>query len=230
MGVHDFSKMCGDEYDRMYARFLKRPVDDLLLAAGPISGKIMVDLCAGGLRASVRAKELGAKFVLAVDISRKMMSRAKKMENAPDRCVVSDLTRCSKTNFFLGTGEFDLAICQQAVNYWWNEDAVERISKGLKDTGSFVFNTFIQRPGDAPSRYEYQIDGRRYSEEVWMVGDKIVHLQKCGADTHKSTFQWIPPQSFMLTLHEHFEEVQYDKFNNGKTLVFVARKKLTNAD
>jgi len=231
MGKRDFEGMRGEEYERLYARFLKRPVDELLELRGGVAGKNVLDICAGGLRASARAKELGADFVCAVDISEEMMEGAPAGRRRPDRCVVSDVSRWTGDGTrFVGRRDFHLAICQQAVNYWWNSETVGTIASVLRDDGYFVFNTFVACPDAVPKRKEYEIDGVQYAEEYWLVGNYVVHTQICGDEEHHSKFRWISEREFLDVLQDHFQEVECDVAPNKTTAIFVARKKLTNGN
>jgi len=236
--INDFINMDAPDYERLYARFLKRPIDDLLLAVGPIEGKRVLDLCAGGLRASVRAKELGAAYVCAVDISSSMLwspsiENRWKAESLPDVRVVADISKWGRTESFSpylsNTLFFDLVVCQQGVNYWWGKYAVANIAASMKEDGCFVFNTFVQRPDEVPKRREYEIDGRSYTEVSWLVGDIVVHVQTCEGESHSSTFRWIPHGEFVDVLKMHFSDIETLYDDRCRSIIYVCRKGLTNA-
>ena len=204
-GRNDYLEMSGADYEAMYARYIGRNLDQLILAAGPVEGKRVLDLCAGSGAVSRRVKELGAAHVTAADKSRKMLEGL--FEKGVDQVVVLD-----QPDYQIALGsiveqvgsEYDLVICRQAVNYWWSTNSLSDAMLPLKRGGFFVFNTFH---GDGwvdpyhPTTSEYEIDGVHFAEAHWLVNNTIYHVQCCeGYPPHITTFDNIPRGVFKLTL------------------------------
>lgn len=215
----EYLEMSGSRYAELYKRFMEKSVDELLLIAGPVEGKRILDLCAGGCRLGIRAKELGASLVYAVDDSFKMM------EEAYDREAVDVVGVCDLSKGFIsrtGAAPFDMVFCQQGVNYWWNSRTVGEISGVLDDNGVFAFNTFYNPPPVEPQFKKYQFDGKWYSEMYQLVGKTVLHIQTCGdTDPHISKFRWIPKGEFMSVLEKNFHEIE--RFPSGNTVIYVAK-------
>jgi SAM-dependent methyltransferase len=213
--MSDFKDMTGEEYEKLYARFLKRSPDELLLVNGSIEGKSVIDLCAGGMRASIRAKELGAKSVVAVDESSLMFGDYDGISR-----VVLDVKSALETS---SPPVCDLVLCQQGVNYWWEEEVVENIHRILFDGGYFVFNTFGKKPPDEPRYKMIYLDGEWTAECSYMVGDIVHHVQmREGMRPHISSFKWIEEEEFMRVLNKYFSSVELKK--DGNTHIYTARK------
>ncbi len=235
----DFDQLAGYEYERLYHRFLKRSPDEILLANGPLKGKRVLDLCAGGLRASLRARDLGASYVLAVDKSESMMHGMGPPPWAEDPIIetcaldISGGFSSSPVNNLLYNPEpFDLVICQQAVNYWWNHKTVADIAKCLKLNGCFVFNTFWGKPKKEPKFRMGKVqtpDGGRESghgqwiaEVSWRDGEMVHHVQmREGMEPHFTSFRWISMEEFEEDLMCAFNSVSWER--KGGALIMVAR-------
>ena len=123
--MNDFAyKMTADEYLTLYKRFLSRPPEELLLINGSIVGKKVLDLCAGTLRLSYAARDLGAD-VVAVEPSVEILPQRErdfpvfgvKVQDFPVR---RELTVRSEVIVIEGKGPYDIVVCQQAVNYWFD--------------------------------------------------------------------------------------------------------------
>lgn len=231
-GRHDYMNMKGEDYERLYARYVGRNLDQLILAAGPVEGKRVLDLCAGSGAVAKRAKQLGAASVTACDKSRNMLEGL--FEQGIDQVVVleDDPSEVTLGNIVeqVGTG-YDLVICRQAVNYWWNTNSVGNAMLPLKRGGHFLFNTFH---GDSwsnpehPQTSEYEIDGLYYAE-VWWLGkhDTIHHVQCCeGMPPHVTTFDHISRGVFKLTLDEQigFIDECWTVERHGTTDIYVVQR------
>jgi len=190
-----------EQYVGLYERYLRRPPDELLLAAGNIKGKMVLDLCAGTLRASNRAKELGASWVVALDKSKDIMPAKHKA----DRIIVCDINKKYEFMDSFLFGSFDLVVCQQAINYWFNSNNIETVCSLLKNGSHFIFNTFNTKPYSNPNMKSYG----DFAEVVQVVDDVIYHLQmRKGFIPHYTSFKWIPPDEFESVLNTYFRDVK----------------------
>jgi len=227
MSGFDEYDISGEEYCKLYERYLQRPVDELVLAAGPVEGKYVLDLCAGSLRLSKRAKELGAAWVAAFDKSAKMMDVPWKNE-AADICVIGGMW-LTNLDEFGDEFPFDLVVCQQAINYWFNERhfgyLVENV---LADGGAFVFNTFSKRPPEKPTVREYQIGGVEFMEVYQLVESTVYHVQmRREMKPHATRFQYITRQEFGIVIEKLVAEGKLHSFEireDGNTDIYICRK------
>jgi SAM-dependent methyltransferase len=230
-GRHDYLNMTGAEYDKLYARYVGRNLDQLILAAGPVEGKRVLDLCAGSGAVAKRAKQLGAASVTACDKSRNMLEGL--FEQGVDQVVVleDDPREVGLGNIVeqVGSG-YDLVICRQAVNYWWCTNSSGEAMMPLRPGGYFIFNTFH---GDTwmdphhPSTMEYEIDGVYYAETWFLVDHTIHHIQCCeGMKPHVTTFDHISRGLFRLTLDDHigFIDENWTVERHGNTDIYVVQR------
>lgn len=226
----DFKHMDPEQYARLYARFFDRSVDEILLASGmPIKGRAVLDLCCGGMRVALRAEELGACSVSAVDASKQMMGEG--WYSSIVEKHISDISQWRMGNhlsqilaYLFPEDSFDLAICQQGVNYWWGLEPVRAICHYLKPGGYFVFNTFAHPPSAFPRTKSYKIGGRDYTEVTWRLDDLVVHVQTCDRESHLSTFRWIGESEFLAVLEDASFVVDQRYSNSGRSVMYVARK------
>ncbi len=225
-GFDDYD-LSGEDYCKLYERYLKRPVDELLLSAGPVEGKKVLDLCAGALRLSKRAKELGAAGVAAFDKSPKMMDVPWKHE-AADIFIIGEV-EFTNYDLFGALFPFDLVACQQAINYWFNERTFGYLVENIiVDGGAFVFNTFGKKPPAKPTVREYQISGVQFMEVYQLVGDMVYHVQmRRGMKPHATRFKYITRQEFGIVIEKLIAEGKLHSFKireDGNTDIYICRK------
>ena len=211
-----------DKYAVLYARYLTPGrTAQMLDLCGSLEGKYVLDLCGGGGRASHEALARGAAGVLLVDESLPMCR-----DVAQDRLHVlnADLESTLEVPLTTLLGNqggvpFDVAICQQAINYWFNEDLIALLRKQLKPGASFVFNTFNEPPAPFPEPKVYEFEGRRYLELSWQTSKQLVeHVQVCeGLPPHTTRFRWISPEQFKAVLEPHF---MAKEIRDGKTSIW----------
>lgn len=205
-----------EEYLKLYERFLSRPVDDLLLVSGDLNGKRVLDLCAGTLRASNRAKELGAEFVVALDKSNKIIPKTHKA----DRVIICDVFDMEEDPEIWKLAPFDLIVCQQAINYLFNYVLFESITKLLSKNGTLVFNTFNKKPSTIPEVREYELGGDKLIETIQLVGDVVYHQQmRTGYRPHCTSFYWFEPEYISEVLSHYFTKV--NNIMEGNTSIYV---------
>jgi len=219
----DYMEMTGEEYNKLYARYLGRNVDRLILAAGPVEGKRVLDVCAGSGAVALRAKELGASFTMAHDLSSLMLEGL--AERGVDE-VSSEWHYDTEVFPSDDFSTFDLVVCRQAVNYWWSSKGLVELLEALHIGGHLVFNTFH---GDAwtdaahPTTREYEIDGLHYAETHWRVDDEIHHVQCCeGMPPHCSSFGFFSREDFATTLNDESNHVEnWTVERHGPTDIYV---------
>ena len=215
--------MTGEEYDILYKRYLQRDPKELLEMAGMQEGYRVLDLCAGANgRATKAAIEMGASFVVPVDLN----PCVKKLHKVKHTYVDP---YCEDVGGFIGLShlspidKFDIVICQQGINYWFNKDNMQKLGNVVKKGGVFIFNTFNKKPPAVPTVKEYEIDGLHYVEIVWMMNDMIKHVQVVeGHNSHATEFKWIEPEKFKSYLSPSFAKVDVKTINN--TDIYVCRR------
>lgn len=216
-----------DKYALLYARYLTpNRTAQMLDMCGPLSGKYVLDLCGGGGRASREALARGAIGVLLVDESYPM---CRNVGNQQLGVLHADLESALEAPLatVIDAQEgvpFDAAICQQAINYWFDADLIADLHKQLQPGATFVFNTFNEPPPFFPVPKQYEFAGRQYLELSWRTSERIVeHVQVCeGLPAHTTRFKWITPEEFRAVLEPHFVAEEH---RDGKTSIWrcVAR-------
>ncbi len=200
----DYQNMTWGEYTKLYARYLHRPVDELVKLAGKLEGKVVFDLCCGGGELAKACLRRKAVHVVAVDASSTIMAHLRGWRDqkpAPRysrrlRTVIMPMIHFLKwmgghppeRNFFDWDGhirnldgydmlpETDVVVCRQGVNYWLNKLTVKMLAKAMKPGSVFVFNTFNTRPSTKPTVKQYHHDGANFIETSWRVAKTgVVH-------------------------------------------------------
>ena len=187
-------------YEKLYARFFKRDVGELFSGID-VKDKTVLDLCCGNGRASFKALELGAKNIIAVDGVAHMISE-KLCDNPKIGYSISSV------EMFLHYARFkwDIVVCQQAINYWFNNINLKDLVNVIMPGGVFIFNTFNRIPSTKPTVKSYQLNGHDYVEVSYLVDGKVHHFQSMdGCEPHLTTFDWISPDLFVHKLDEYFK-------------------------
>jgi len=231
--MSDYEYLIGEDYERLYAKYLERPRRLLVAPDPPVildKRTRLLDVCAGSGVVVRAAIEMGldSHNIVAIEESKAMSL----MMPANVRTYTSPVTR-------LGTFEhieemcqpFDLITCRQAVNYWWHIQIVERIVGLLRKNGCFVFNTFNTAPAEVPQTKQYVHDGAQFAEIAYRVGSTVHHVQcREGMPMHLTTFQWIDPYRFkgdLDTLVEFKHIASWDRIREGTTDTYVVRSKFS---
>jgi len=211
-----------ETYKKLYQRFYDgRSSGKLIEFAGSITEKTVLDLCGGDGRLSLEAVKRGAKSVWLVDQERVMVSN--EVFSDPRIKVFIDTVESRLKQFIEDNEYFDYVFCQQAVNYWLNRETAESVAKVLRKDGVFVFNTFSNKPSETPMIKKYEIDGRKFLEVSWLVGDLVHHVQKReGLPCHITSFRWLSPNYLAEILNPYFS-VTVKKESNA-SLYYCQRK------
>lgn len=209
-----YREITAEEYADLYPKYLKDP-GTLLDFAGDITGKKILDLGGGGGRASLKALELGASSCTVVDISKSMTKNIPE----PIKVIIRDLSDETHKSILPIS---NIAICQGAINYWFNSVIVKVIYDSLHNDGLFIFNTFNTRPKEKSS-ISYEIDGQEYYEQTHCYEDNsILHVQSNDNDFHVNQFWWFSREDYMKALAPYFE-VQIE--TKGKTDIYICKRK-----
>ena len=200
-------------YRNLYKKFYEgRSTQDLLELAYPVRDMAVLDLCGGDGRLALKALQYGAKSAVLVDEERAMTEGS----NSDIKVITSSVEEFLRMWQF-GDRDvyFDRVFCQQAVNYWLNADYASIISKLLTRGGIFVFNTFHNKPSEKPIAKEYEINGLKFVEVSWLVGDIVHHVQiREGMGSHATKFMWLSPEYLMDMLSRYFD-VQVKRDENS---------------
>lgn len=189
-----------ETYEKLYARFLKRPSSELFEKID-LSNKTVLDLCCGNGRATMAALALGAKKVVAIDSEPHMVPEYIRKHPQIEYIYASAYNTLSR----FGWEKFDVIVCQQAINYWFKDVPLDYILHRLNENGVFIFNTFNTCPPVFPKVKAYCLDDRNYCEISYRVKNKVYHIQAAtDLPTHATEFDWIPPEEFLSKLSPFF--------------------------
>ena len=204
-------------YELLYARYLQpKRTRQLLELCGDLHGKVLLDLCGGGGRASRMALQMGASRAVLVDESADMAARSLEY---PDIYTKLLDVESALLPGVLGDAPFDAVLCQQAVNYWFKPELAPALHRATKTGAKLVFNTFWEAPPTMPAPKSYEYEGLAYLELSWRSAPAFIeHVQVCkGLAPHTTRFQWIEPETFHRSLSPWFD---VQELREGKTSVY----------
>lgn len=212
-------------YKELYKRFYdKRGPEELLDLAGSLKDKTILDLCAGDGRLSLEAIKRGANCIYVVEKERQMLSEAL-WQNAyePPNIILPLVEKVEELLTTFGDiNHMDAVFCQQAVNYWLNGDTAKLVADILKKNHFFIFNTFSQKPPEKPAVKEYELDGKKFVEVSWLVGETVHHIQiREGMTPHISKFKWLSPEYLDEILKPYFA---IEVIRDGNTAIYRCSK------
>lgn len=166
-----------------YNEFVEQPAIKSLITS--LQDKIVLDVGCGTGNFAKYCVEKGAKQVIGVDISEKMIARAKS-ENYHD-CI--EYICMPIEDFQLADQQFDLIVSSLAIHYIKDyESIIAKISRFLKKNGEFIFSTEhpVTTARKAPNNWieengnrlyyavdHYQEEGQRCHQ--WFVDNVIVY-------------------------------------------------------
>lgn len=208
-------------YSALYARYLQKGVADFLQLLPDLKGKQGIDICAGSGRLTKKLIDYGASEVVMLDQESTMIDPKTAILNG----VFPYTGKIENTLIDLRgwSTPFDFAVSQQAINYWLNEETAENLAKLLGSNGVFIFNTFNQKPSTHPRVLEYELDGHKFVEVSWLVGNTVHHLQvRDEYEPHHTSFQWISPDRYLEILSPYFH---IEMLVTGKTSMYRCVKR-----
>ena len=196
-----------DIYKKLYAKYLDPESLKMLmnLAGEDMTGKRVVDVCGGTGICTEEALRRNAKRVMMVDGEADMV---------PDSIFLKDkvtvlINDVKMALTILGRNEvrYDIAVCRQAINYWFNAETVDLLAELIKPDGVFIFNTFNTRPSETPKIKQYHYKGVSFTEISYVDLTNMVHHVQIREDMapHIARFQWLSPKSFDLYLGKYFD-------------------------
>jgi SAM-dependent methyltransferase len=210
-------------YELLYARYVDAEKSKHLLdLAEPIAGKDVLDLCGGSGKISFGALARDAKSVDLVDQEPDMVDPA--ILNSAINFYFFNVERFLSNSIDIRK-EYDIVVCQQGINYWFNKNTADDLAQVIRRGGIFVFNTFANKPTWSPIVKQYTLNGNEYSEMTWLDfdGENIHHVQIMeGLPFHMTQFRWISEDYFKVILSSYFD-VQIERRN--KTLIFKCIRK-----
>jgi SAM-dependent methyltransferase len=194
-------------YERLYARYQRRPVGELIDVAGDVKNKLVLDLCGGTGRLAEECIRRGAREAFLVDGSSDMAIRIKDKRGV--RLYIGDVTEFIRfgPSWYRDhePGCPDVVFCRQAINYWFEAKVICDLARFLKPGAVFVFNTFNTAPPREPVVKTYEIDGHSFVEVFQLNGDVVHHVQcRSGVPMHTTRFRWIEPEEFQSVLERDF--------------------------
>lgn len=192
-----------ETYRALYARYHNRVVADILQLLEPLEGARVVDLCGGDGRLTSEALVHGAQSVLLVDSEATMIPSL--LRGDERITVLIEEVHCLLAGAYQVRATYDRVVCQQAVNYWLDEETAWLIAEILTPGGRFVFNTFNRQPTEKPRVLQYELDGHAFVEVSWLAGVDVHHLQiRDGMLPHHTVFRWLSPERLREMLEPHF--------------------------
>jgi len=214
-------EMSASDYELLYRRFLKRGPEQLFQYAKYCDHMEVLDLCAGPTaRASIWALQHNARRVVAVDESPRILNEFPYTEKQGFDAQYIDIR--TYLRFAVAKSQrFDIILCQQGINYWFNQDDLLRVSYLLKGNGVFVFNTFNDAPDEnVPLIKEYHLDNNDYKEVSLLLGRTIMHAQIVkDVIQHFTNFMWILPDEIFSVLYRCFKRVE--RIRDGHTDIYI---------
>ena len=190
-----------DTYTKLYGRYLTKGVE-LFFDNVDIKGKRLLDLCAGGGQLSQYALDNNVGEVLMVDKAPQMLNPSFHLDDWRVSRITSPVEQLLVDFMDI---PFDVVTCRQGINYWFKNVSGEDIARVVKSGGTFIFNTFGNKPSETPSVREYFHGGVAYKEISYVVGDKVHHVQvAAGFPPHITEFHWIERDEFRDKLSPFF--------------------------
>ena len=181
----------------------------------------ILDLCGGGGCVSNYIKELyPASYVLLVD-ENELMTRTffSDFQHRKYDIRISSISDFLETQT-VGGESFNIAICRQAVNYWFDERTMQLLSSILGDGGVFVFNTF-RNPPIKPLLKEYKTKNGKYTEFSYYdsITKQVHHFQALeGFAVHTTKFRYISKKEYKSVLKRYF--VSVENYRNGNSVIY----------
>jgi ubiquinone/menaquinone biosynthesis C-methylase UbiE len=212
-------------YEQLYLRYFKRTPAQLLQGVD-LRGKKVVDLCGGNGRLSLYAKEHGASQISYVDEHDMVSDEYRKKLTSVSATIIyiAMVHVFFRSPWHKNRAPYDVIACQQGVNYWMDQEVLESMLVHMAPGGKFVFNTFNTRPSEKPTVKEYELEGYKFAEVSYLIGDTVHHVQtREGMSPHVTEFSWLSSaqiQTMLLAAGFTWAEVT----NDGPTAIWHAVK------
>jgi len=196
-----------DVYETLYAKYLDPESLKILmdLAGEDMTGKRVMDVCGGTGICTEEALRRNAQRVMLVDQESDMVPDS--VSQLSKVTVMINNVRMALTVLGRYEVRYDIAICRQGINYWFDAMSIALLAEMIKPGGLFVFNTFNTRPSETPKIKQYHHRGVSFTEISYVDPTNMVHHVQIreGMAPHVARFQWLSPKSFDLFLGTHFD-------------------------
>lgn len=194
-------------YEELYSKYLDPESLKILmdLAGEDMTGKRVMDVCGGTGICTEEALRRNAQRVILIDGESDMVPhRVSQLDRVT---VLIDKVRMALTVLGRTKVQYDIAVCRQGINYWFNAMSVSLLAALIRPGGVFVFNTFNTRPSETPKIKQYHHKGIAFTEISYVDQTNMVHHVQIreGMAPHVARFQWIAPESFDLFLGKYFK-------------------------
>lgn len=194
-------------YEELYAKYLDPESLKILmdLAGEDMTGKRVMDVCGGTGICTEEALRRNADNVILIDGEADMVPY--RLSQLKRVTVFIDEVRMALTILGEDGIKYDIAVCRQGINYWFNAQSVALLASLIRPGGVFVFNTFNTRPSETPKIKQYHHKGVSFTEISYIDPTNMVHHVQIreGMAPHVARFQWIAPESFDLFLGKYFD-------------------------
>ena len=195
-----------DVYEKLYAKYLDPESLKILmdLAGEDMTGKRVIDVCGGTGICTEEALRRNAQRVMLVDGEFDMVPDSIALKDKVT-VLINDVEMALTVLGRYGV-RYDIAVCRQGINYWFNAASVALLAELIKPGGVFVFNTFNTRPSETPKIKQYHHRGVSFTEISYVDMTNMVHHVQIREDMepHVARFQWLSPKSFDLYLGKYF--------------------------
>ncbi|MHA1469071.1 MAG: class I SAM-dependent methyltransferase [Candidatus Asgardarchaeia archaeon] len=227
---HPYPKI--ERYKILYARFLQGDRSKQLMdLAGDFKDKVFLDICCGEGLLTLEAIKRQAKLALAVDSNPQMWG--KRLDKIDKVFTFSQKIEAALVSIKEGANRWrqypriDIAICQQGINYWLDEEVAVRMANVMNDKGVFIFNTFNEKPSNSLKIEKYNLNNKNYIEITWRSPNistcDIQHVQICeGYPSHTTQFMWLSDEYIRCCLQKYFD---IELIKDGKTSIYKCTRK-----
>ncbi|MCK9556142.1 class I SAM-dependent methyltransferase [Candidatus Pacearchaeota archaeon] len=192
-----------EQYVILYAKYLDNKNFESILGDTIKRKKdiVCLDLCGGtGDLSEFLLNKLQTKKVWYVDENSNMI----RSSLIPHRLIKITYASVRNFIFLLNNWEYDVVVCKQAINYWFNEEIIKQLHKSIKKHGILMFNTFTNIPETYSSK-KYTYNNRNYFELNTVSKNNIImHTQHCEDLIDTNSFPYISEKEFKDVLEKYF--------------------------
>jgi len=195
-------------YEELYAKYLDPESLKILmdLAGEDMTEKKMIDICCGTGICTTEALSRNVHYVTMLDAEEDMVPYSFYHQERTEVIIgTAGVTLKALKDFY--KNNYDIVVCRQGINYWFNARVISLLADTLKQGGVFVFNTFNTRPSETPKIKQYHHKGISFTEISYVDPTNMVHHVQIreGMAPHVARFQWLSPESFDLFLKKYFD-------------------------
>ena len=204
------------EYESVYKRYFLKGVEYIINKVKIDKNDTILDICGGNGRLT---KELikYSNHISYLDKEQDMIPTD--LKSLGIQVYNDDINEFIKYSNI----KFDKVFCMQAVNYYLDDIDMELFSNIFNKGGTFIFNTFINKPNKQPSIKQYKIENDHYVEVSYLVNNEVYHVQIMENHLpHFTKFKYISRERYFELLSPYFNLEIYE---DEKSCVYVCTKK-----